>query len=165
MNQNRHYLGTSISVSHVFSMLSKAVSPGKGKGHKPETSELQVRPRAGRIITIFIKLSNSPLQRTHKQGALTSLRASLPGLGGASASRNAGVTHLLSILVMPQKNQDRTGCPTPALMGSDRRYLLNLASSLKTYTSGTKPPDHLHPHHESNSSLVASLRSLSEATH
>lgn len=161
-------------MSYVFSMLSKPASPWKGKGHEPEIGDLQLRPRTGRIITIFIKLSASPLRRTYKQGSLTSLRGPLPGLGdGASqdASQDGasqdGVTHLLSILVVPQENQDRTGCSHPATDGTGLKIFIKscCASPLKTDTSGTKNPDHLHPDHENNSSLIASLKCLSEATY
>lgn len=145
-------------MSYVFSMLSKAVSTWKGKGHEPGISDPQVRPRTGRITTVFTKLSTSPLQRAYKQELWRLFEQSWELV-------------LLRTLVLPISSLSLSGEPRRNRLSQSHPSGLKIfiksccASSLKTYTSGTKPPDRLHPDHESNSTLVASLRSLSEATH
>lgn len=100
-------------------MLSKAVSPWKGKSHELGISDPQVRPRTGRVTTIFTKLSTSPLQRAYKQELWRLFEQSWELV-------------LLRMLVLPisslslcQENQDGTGYPSP--IPPDLRYLSNPA--------------------------------------
>lgn len=116
-------------------MFSEAVSPWQGKGHEPEISDLQVGPRTGRILIVFI--STGILQKISTQGALTSLGAPLPG------------QEVMFPMMLPISSQfcwchRRTKTERSVLLPPHHRWDQTSgvvqSSSLKTHRSGTKHP-------------------------